>query len=120
MHSSDIQRLQQGIQAGRLTRRLAVQRLVAAAANLRMGDPADENTQMGPLISDTVQIQGSATVQAVVGGTPGSPSANGQLRGAPLREKIAVFTPISLPSKVISAPPELPGLIEASVWMKSS
>ncbi|MBN0979506.1 aldehyde dehydrogenase [Pseudomonas hygromyciniae] len=28
-----------------------MQRLVAAAANLRMGDPADENTQMGPLIS---------------------------------------------------------------------
>ncbi|WP_446730916.1 aldehyde dehydrogenase family protein [Pseudomonas sp. SST3] len=28
-----------------------MQRLVAAAANLRVGDPADEHTQMGPLIS---------------------------------------------------------------------
>ncbi len=36
----------------------------------------------------------------------------------PLREKIAVLTPASLPSSVISAPPELPGLIAASVWMK--
>jgi len=40
---------------------------------------------MGPLIGDTVQIQGSATVQAVIGGTPGSPSANGQVRGRDLR-----------------------------------
>ena len=40
---------------------------------------------MGPLIGDTVQIQGSATVQAAIGGTPGSPSANGQVRGRDLR-----------------------------------
>ena len=40
---------------------------------------------MGPLIVDTVQIQGSATVQAAIGGTPGNPSANGQLRGRDLR-----------------------------------
>ena len=36
MHSSDIQRLQQEIDAGRLTRRLAVQRLVAAGLGLPM------------------------------------------------------------------------------------
>jgi translocation and assembly module TamB len=40
---------------------------------------------MGPLIGDTVQIQGSATVQAVIGGTPGDPTANGQVRGRDLR-----------------------------------
>jgi len=34
--------------------------------------------------------------------------------------KIAEFMPISSPPRLISAPPELPGLIDASVWMKSS
>ena len=33
-------------------------------------------------------------------------------------EKIAVLMPTSLPSRSTSAPPELPGLIAASVWMK--
>ena len=36
----------------------------------------------------------------------------------PLREKIAVFTPITSPPRLTSAPPELPGLIAASVWTK--
>jgi len=40
---------------------------------------------IGPLIGDAVQIQGSATVQAAIGGTPGSPSANGRVRGRDLR-----------------------------------
>jgi hypothetical protein len=35
-----------------------------------------------------------------------------------LREKIAVLMPTRLPAASMSAPPELPGLIEASVWMK--
>ena len=35
-------------------------------------------------------------------------------------EKIAVFTPIKFPATSISAPPEFPGLIAASVWIKSS
>ena len=35
-------------------------------------------------------------------------------------EKIAVLIPISSPRKFTSAPPELPGLMAASVWMKSS
>jgi hypothetical protein len=35
----------------------------------------------------------------------------------PLRVKIAVLMPISRPSWVTSAPPELPGLIAASVWI---
>ena len=34
-------------------------------------------------------------------------------------EKIAVLTPISRPSMSTSAPPELPGLMAASVWMKN-
>ncbi len=38
----------------------------------------------------------------------------------PLREKIAVLMPTSRPSPSTSAPPELPGLIAASVWMKFS
>ena len=38
----------------------------------------------------------------------------------PVRERIAVLMPTSWPSRLTSAPPELPGLIEASVWMKSS
>ena len=36
----------------------------------------------------------------------------------PLREKMAVLMPISSPDMLISAPPELPGLMAASVWMK--
>ena len=36
----------------------------------------------------------------------------------PDRDRIEVFTPISRPCMSISAPPELPGLIGASVWMK--
>ena len=35
-------------------------------------------------------------------------------------EKIALLMPIRLPFASTSAPPELPGLIGASVWMKSS
>ena len=35
-------------------------------------------------------------------------------------EKIAVFTPTTSPAALNSGPPELPGLIDASVWMKSS
>jgi hypothetical protein len=38
----------------------------------------------------------------------------------PPRERMAEFTPTSSPRRLTSAPPELPGLIEASVWMKSS
>ena len=35
-------------------------------------------------------------------------------------EKIVLLMPTRLPAVSISAPPELPGLIAASVWMKSS
>ena len=35
-------------------------------------------------------------------------------------EKIVLLIPIRLPAMSTSAPPELPGLIAASVWMKSS
>ena len=38
----------------------------------------------------------------------------------PLGERIAVFTPITCPSMLNRGPPELPLLIAASVWMKSS
>src|SRR5690606_12217983 len=38
----------------------------------------------------------------------------------PAGAMIAVLIPTSWPFAVTSAPPELPGLIEASVWMKSS
>jgi translocation and assembly module TamB len=40
---------------------------------------------LGPLMSDTVQVQGSATVQAVVGGTPANPTADGKVLGRDLR-----------------------------------
>ena len=36
----------------------------------------------------------------------------------PVREKIAVLMPTTAPSMSTSAPPELPGLMAASVWMK--
>ena len=36
----------------------------------------------------------------------------------PVREKMAVLIPIRSPSMSTSAPPELPGLMAASVWMK--
>ena len=39
---------------------------------------------------------------------------------APVGLKIAVVMPISLPEESINGPPELPGLMEASVWMMSS
>ncbi|MGY4593607.1 hypothetical protein ACVWXL_001353 [Bradyrhizobium sp. GM22.5] len=38
----------------------------------------------------------------------------------PEGEKIAVFTPITLPFMSKAGPPELPLLIGASIWMKSS
>jgi len=38
----------------------------------------------------------------------------------PVREKIAVLMPIRLPAASMRAPPELPTLIDASVWMKFS
>src|SRR6516164_9858228 len=38
----------------------------------------------------------------------------------PLRDRIAVLMPTNRPWVSTSAPPELPGLIAASVWMKSS
>jgi len=38
----------------------------------------------------------------------------------PVCEKIVLLMPIRLPAVSMSAPPEFPGLIAASVWMKSS
>ena len=38
----------------------------------------------------------------------------------PEGDRIAVFMPITLPSWVNSGPPELPGLIGASIWMNWS
>ena len=38
----------------------------------------------------------------------------------PVRERMALLMPTSRPLRSTSAPPELPGLIDASVWMKSS
>jgi len=37
----------------------------------------------------------------------------------PEREKMAVLIPTSSPAMFTSAPPEFPGLIAASVWMKN-
>jgi hypothetical protein len=37
----------------------------------------------------------------------------------PEREKIAVLMPTSRPAMSTRAPPELPGLMAASVWMKN-
>jgi len=37
----------------------------------------------------------------------------------PLGARMAVLTPTSSPRRLTRAPPELPGLIEASVWMNS-
>ena len=38
----------------------------------------------------------------------------------PLGARIAVFMPINSPRRLTRAPPELPGLIDASVWIKFS
>ncbi len=38
----------------------------------------------------------------------------------PVRVAIAVFMPITSPSRFTNGPPEFPGLMAASVWMKSS
>ena len=38
----------------------------------------------------------------------------------PERERIAVLMPMSRPALSISGPPELPGLIAASVWIRLS
>ena len=37
----------------------------------------------------------------------------------PAGDRMAVLMPTRRPSMSISAPPELPGLMEASVWMKN-
>jgi len=39
---------------------------------------------------------------------------------APFRVAMAVLMPTTSPFRLTSAPPEFPGLIAASVWMKSS
>src|SRR4051794_20296550 len=57
----------------------------------------------------------SMTARAMLIGT-----ANPMPTLPPLGARIAVLIPISRPRRSTSAPPELPGLIEASVWMKSS
>jgi hypothetical protein len=41
-------------------------------------------------------------------------------REPPVFEEIAVLIPTKRPKVSMSAPPELPGLIAASVWMKFS
>ncbi len=46
--------------------------------------------------------------------------ANPMPAKAPLRLAIAVFMPTTSPRAFESGPPELPGLIAASVWMKFS
>ena len=38
----------------------------------------------------------------------------------PPAERITVLIPTNSPLRLISAPPEFPGLIDASVWIKSS
>ena len=38
----------------------------------------------------------------------------------PRAVKMALLMPTSSPRRLTSAPPELPGLIDASVWIKSS
>ena len=38
----------------------------------------------------------------------------------PVGEMMAVFTPMTSPSMLNSGPPELPRLMAASVWRKSS
>ena len=38
----------------------------------------------------------------------------------PVRVAMAVFMPTTSPRRFTSGPPELPGLMAASVWMKSS
>jgi hypothetical protein len=38
----------------------------------------------------------------------------------PELEKMAVLMPTSRPERSTNAPPELPGLMAASVWMKNS
>ena len=38
----------------------------------------------------------------------------------PERDRMALLMPTSSPLRFTSAPPELPGLMDASVWMKSS
>ena len=48
----------------------------------------------------------------------GDPSAHAVL--PPDGSMMAVLMLIRSPRRLISAPPELPGLLEASVWMKSS
>ncbi len=63
------------------TMRLAQQRRF----NIRIDATLPNLGWTGPLISDAVQIQGAASVQAVVGGTPADPTADGTVRGRDLR-----------------------------------
>ena len=56
----------------------------------------------------------SATFCTVATGT-----ANPTPEEVPELDRIAVFSPISSPCPLTSAPPELPGLIDASVWIRS-
>jgi hypothetical protein len=46
--------------------------------------------------------------------------ANPMPTEAPVGEKIALLIPIAAPRVSIRGPPEFPGLMGASIWMKSS
>jgi hypothetical protein len=109
--------------AGRLRRRPRIDH----AGDHRAGRPIEpEPVGERPAVSACSRApnQGRRTVVAPVlaRSTTTRTMAEGMAKPMPTmpppREKMAVLMPMSRPLMSISAPPELPGLIAASVWMK--
>ena len=71
-------------------------------------------TPSQPYSTRPLVISGSMTRLALLIGM-----AKPKPMNAPVGEAIQVLMPITSPSMLTSAPPELPGLMAASVWMKS-
>ena len=72
-------------------------------------------TPIHPRVTEPCSRSWSTTARTVVAGM-----ANAIPTLPPDGEKIAVFTPITLPLTSKVGPPELPRLTGASIWMKSS
>ncbi len=68
-----------------------------------------------PRVTAPLSISSRAILRAMLLGTAKPTPAE-----VPVREAIAVLTPTSSPRRFTSGPPELPGLIAASVWIRSS
>ena len=80
-----------------------------------IGVPVDRGAERG-VVDDPAAVQRAEEVLDLV---DGDGVARADVHAAPLLERARPLMPIRRPRASNSGPPELPGLIEASVWMQS-